>query len=114
MRVLVTRPLDDARATEARLKSRGHEAVVVPLLQVKFHDGPEIDLSGVQAILATSANGVRAFAQRSARRDLPVFAVGPQTARSAKLAGFSDVKSADGDAADLAKVVPTWTSAAKR
>lgn len=110
MRVLVTRPLADARETEARLNSLGHEAVVAPLLEVCFHPGPQIDLAGVQAILATSANGVRAIARRTERRDLPLFAVGPETARSATLAGFATVKSADGDATDLAKLVPTWAS----
>lgn len=112
MRVLVTRPLEDARETESRLKSLGYEAVVAPLLEVRFHVGPQLDLTGIQAILATSANGVRAIAARTERRDLPLFAVGPETARSAELAGFVTVKSADGDASDLARAVPTWASAA--
>jgi uroporphyrinogen-III synthase len=111
MRVLVTRPLDDARETEALLKARGHEAVVAPLLTVKFHDGPQIDLAGIQAVLATSANGVRAFSRRTSRRDVPLFAVGPQTASVARDAGFWLVKDADGDAAELARAVSSWASA---
>ena len=111
MRVLVTRPLEDARETEAQLNSRGHEAIVAPLLSVRFHDGPALDLTGVQAILATSANGVRALARRTQRRDLPVFAVGSATALSAKSAGFSDVRSADGDAGALARAVSACASA---
>ncbi len=70
----------------------------LPLLSVRFHDGPPLALDGAQAILATSANGVRALARRSRARDLPVFAVGPQTAEAAREAGFANVKSADGDA----------------
>jgi uroporphyrinogen-III synthase len=111
MRVLVTRPLEEARETEARLAARGHEAIVAPLLQVQFHDGPMLDLTGVQAILTTSANGVRALARRTERRDLALFAVGAQTARTARHAGFSNVKSADGDAAALARAVTFWASA---
>ena len=110
MRVLVTRPLDDAREIRLLLAARGHETVVAPLLRVQFHSGPEIDLTGVQAILATSANGVRAVARRTTRRDLPVFAVGPQTARAAQTVGFGNVRSADGDAVALARAVPSWTS----
>ena len=45
-------------------------------------------LDGVQAILATSANGVRALARRTPRRDLPLFAVGPQTAARGAEAGI--------------------------
>jgi uroporphyrinogen-III synthase len=97
--------------TQILLGARGHEAIVAPLLQVRFHDGSEIDLAGVQAILATSANGVRALARRTARRDLPVFAVGPQTAQVAQVAGFMNSKSADGDADALAKAIPVWASA---
>lgn len=110
MRVLITRPHEDARETEARLKARGHEAIVAPLLEVNFHSGKELDLSGVQAILATSANGVRALSRRTARRNLPLFAVGPQTAQAAQDVGFGDVKSADGDVIALAKAVPGWAS----
>jgi uroporphyrinogen-III synthase len=110
MRVLVTRPPPDALETANMLVARGHQPIVAPLVSVNYHDGPEIDLSGVQAILATSANGVRALSRRLARRDLPVFAVGPKTAHTATDAGFSRVKSAGGDAKLLAKAVANWTS----
>jgi uroporphyrinogen-III synthase len=108
MRVLVTRPQVDALETASALRTRRHEPIVAPLLSVNFHDGPEIDLSDVQAILTTSANGVRALSRRLVRRDLPVFAVGPQTANAASEAGFKQVKSADGDAKALAEAVAGW------
>ena len=108
MRVLVTRPMDDASATGARLRELGHTALIAPLLSVHYHDGPALDLGGVQGVLATSANGVRALARRTPRRDLPVYAVGPQTAAASREAGFTHVESADGDALALAKAVPRW------
>lgn len=111
MRVLVTRPQHDALETAALLKARGHDALIAPLLSVSYRDGPELDLSGVQAILATSANGIRALIRRVGRRDLPVFAVGPQTAHAARESGFHQVKNADGDAKTLAKSVPGWIAA---
>src|SRR5581483_6358573 len=105
MRVLVTRPLDDGRETAALLEARGHTAIVAPLLSVRFHDGPPLDLDSVQALLVTSANGARALARRTARRDLPVFAVGPQTAAEAHACGFAHVHSGAGDASALADAV---------
>lgn len=108
MRVLVTRPRLDALETADLLKARGHEPVVAPLLSLTYRDGPEIDLAGVQAILATSANGVRAATRRLARRDVAVFAVGPQTAHAAREAGFHPVKDADGDARALVDAVRDW------
>jgi uroporphyrinogen-III synthase len=108
MRVLITRPYDDAIQTAEKLEALGHEAVIAPLIEIRFCDGPQIDLEGVQAILATSANGVRAIARRTARRDVALFAVGRQTAGAARHAGFASVQSADGDGAALAKAASRW------
>jgi uroporphyrinogen-III synthase len=77
-------------------------------LEPRFLEGPEPDLDDVQAILATSANGVRALARRTARRDIPVFAVGPQTAEEARQAGFAAVRQSDGDALALADAATGW------
>jgi len=108
MRVLVTRPIDDAEETAALLRARGHAAIVAPLLSVLYHDGHALHLDGVQAILATSANGVRAFARRTSRRDFPVFAVGSQTAAAARDAGFTEVRDANGTVETLANAVGGW------
>ena len=110
MRVLITRPLKDANATAQVLRARGHDPIVAPLLEIRDREGVDASLNGVQAILATSANGIRALAKISPRRDLRVFAVGTQTAEAARVAGFRDVQSADGDAADLAKAVARWAT----
>ncbi|HEY0266263.1 MAG TPA: uroporphyrinogen-III synthase [Rhizomicrobium sp.] len=113
MRILITRPLEDGREIAARLAEKGHQALLAPLLSPHFHDGPAPAMDDVQALLATSANGVRAFARRSPRRDLSVFAVGPQTAEEALKAGFADVKSADGNAKDLALAASRWAAQGK-
>jgi uroporphyrinogen-III synthase len=110
MRVLITRPREDAERIALKLQSMGHEPLVVPLLETRFRDGDEIALDGVQAVLATSANGVRAFARRSARRDVPLFAVGPQTAQAAHAAGFATVRDAKGDAHALGAAAARWAS----
>jgi uroporphyrinogen-III synthase len=108
MRILVTRPAEDGEETAGLLTARGHQPLVAPLLSTHFWDGPEVSLQGVQAILATSANGVRALARRVTRRDVALFAVGPQTAAQARMMGFESVKSADGDAAALAEATKIW------
>lgn len=110
MRVLLTRPREDSERLAAILRQRGHEVVVSPLMEVRFLDGSALDLAGVQAILATSANGIRALGRRTAVRDLPVFAVGPQTAEEARSLGFASVRDAQGDSLALAKAVAKWAS----
>jgi uroporphyrinogen-III synthase len=105
MRVLVTRPEDDARETAVRLKALGHEPILAPLISIRFIDGPDIDLARVQALIATSSNGVRALARRTSRRDIALFAVGRRTAETARKERFGAVESADADAVALADLV---------
>jgi uroporphyrinogen-III synthase len=104
MRLLVTRPIDDSEKLAVKLRALGHDPVIAPVMTVRYRDAP-LELDGVQAILATSANGIRALARLRPRRDIEVFAVGPQTAETARDAGFATVASADGDAVALAETV---------
>jgi uroporphyrinogen-III synthase len=101
-KIWITRAQPGADATAERVRAMGHEALLAPLLTVKTLDDVEIDLSGVAALAFTSANGVRAFADRSGDRTLKVFAVGAATAAAARAAGFRSVLSADGDVEALA------------
>lgn len=102
MQVLLTRPLDESRALAERLEVEGLEPLIWPLtrivpttatLKVPFQTG---------GLLFTSANGVRAFAALSPRRDLPALCVGEATAAVARKVGFLNCFSADGDARELA------------
>ncbi|MDH3232076.1 MAG: uroporphyrinogen-III synthase [Alphaproteobacteria bacterium] len=102
MRLLVTRPREDADALAEALRQIGAAAVLAPVMTIEPEAGVNVDLAGVQALLFTSANGVRAFASQSPIRDLPVLAVGDATARAAAQAGFADIESAGGDTDDLA------------
>lgn len=108
MRLLITRPLPEARRTAALLHARGHDALIAPLLSIEAI--PDIDLGSGPwaAILLTSGNAVPAIAgysQFDRLKALPVFTVGKRTAQAASQAGFRDVTSSDGDGADLARLV---------
>lgn len=105
MHILVTRPAEDADGFAAALAARGHRASIDPMLVVHRLEGPALDLTGAQALVMTSANGIRAFAARDANRTLPVYAVGDATARAARDAGFRSVTSATGDVGALAALV---------
>src|SRR5882724_6752731 len=89
LRALVTRPEEDAAPLAAALAERGIDVTLEPLLAIRPLPEAPIDLAGVQALLFTSANGVRSFAELAGGRDLagwrelPVFAVGNATAAAA-------------------------------
>src|SRR5271168_4426882 len=105
---LVTRPEEDARPLAEALRTRGVAVVIEPLLAIRplpeAAEGLTQDLAGVQALLFTSANGARAFAALSPRRDIGVLAVGDATATAARGLGFAAVESASGDVQDLARL----------
>ena len=104
MRIWITRAEPGASRTAEKLRALGHEPVVAPLLEV--HALPAaIDLDGVAALAFTSANGVRAFAERCPERALPVFTVGDATAGAARKAGFAEVASAAADLDALADLI---------
>ncbi|GAB2179740.1 uroporphyrinogen-III synthase [Dongia sp. agr-C8] len=105
MHALITRPLEDAKPLAELLAGRGVECTVEPLLEIAPLAEAVIDLDGVQALLFTSANGVRAFAAKSSRRDLKVLTVGDGSATTAREMGFSDVTAAGGDVEALAALV---------
>ena len=102
MRLLITRPEADARAFADKLAERDVECVIAPVMTVVFDENLAIGLDGVQAVLLTSANGARALARSTERRDLSVLAVGPATAAEARELGFASVATAGGDVDKLA------------
>jgi len=104
MRLLVTRPEPDALRLRAALEERGHEATVEPLLAVSYAGADPIELEGVQALIATSRNALRALKSHPLRgeaRRLPLFAVGRATAAEARTLGFGVVVTGAGTAEEL-------------
>lgn len=99
----MTRPQDDAKDMAAELAARGHTCVVAPMIEIAHTPAP-VDLEGVQAILVTSRNGIRALSEATDQRDVPVYAVGDATAAEAQAMGFT-AESAEGDVAALNALV---------
>jgi len=101
MRALVTRPREDSESLARALAARCVDAVIEPLMQIHYRAAGALDLAAAQAILCTSANGVRALARVTGERGLPLLAVGDATAARARAEGFTAVASAGGAVADL-------------
>ncbi len=104
MRVAITRAEPEASRTAARVEARGAEAIIAPLLTI-VACGYDTSTEGAQAIIFTSTNGVHAFPDTIGARDQTILTVGDATAEAAREAGFTDVRSADGDVVALAALV---------
>jgi uroporphyrinogen-III synthase len=105
MRLLVTRPEPDAGREAEALAARGHEAVLAPLLKIEFARDVPLDFAGVQALIVTSRNALRARRELPDARKLPLFAVGEATARAARDIGFANVTTGPGTAEELAELI---------
>lgn len=96
MRLIVTRPASDGQRTAQALAARGHVAILAPVLEIHLRQGAALDLDEATALVATSANAVRALARRTHRRDLPLFVVGPHSEAVAHSKGFTTIHSGRG------------------
>jgi uroporphyrinogen-III synthase len=79
VKVIVTRPRDQAGPLVARLEALGHEVVECPLIEIERTSDEPIDADGYDWVVVTSPNGADELARRG--RNLPkLAAVGPGTA----------------------------------
>jgi uroporphyrinogen-III synthase len=106
MRIVLTRPKEDSERTAAALRTRGHEVLIAPLLQV---EPVKTDLTtNWGAVIITSANAAGALAthpERDRLIKLPLYAVGKRSADAARQVGFDDIITAGGDLRDLLRIV---------
>ncbi len=102
MRLISTRPVEDAGPLKAKLESLGHSVTVLPLLKIVPRTGVSMPKIPYQAVCATSANGLRCIGDASTINHLPVYTVGAQSLAAAKQAGFSAASAHGGDVAGLA------------
>jgi uroporphyrinogen-III synthase len=96
LRVLLTRPAFDAARTAEKLAALGCRTIIDSVIEIEMTDTAIPDLN-FDAVVFTSANGVRAAAGFARLRKMPVFAVGTRTAEVARECGFGNVGIAAGD-----------------
>jgi uroporphyrinogen-III synthase len=82
VRIVVTRPREQAAALVERLRELGHDVDVCPLIEVEPIGPEEVDVSGYDWVILTSANAARELARRA--RGIPghVAAIGGATAEA--------------------------------
>lgn len=108
MRLLLTRPRPEAERTATALRVMGHDPVFAPVLEIENIPDATIGRGPFAAVLLTSGNAARAIVDHPNRDRLTAydcFAVGPQTAAAARLAGFANVHAGSGDGGDVARLI---------
>ena len=88
LRVVVTRPAEQAGELARRIEALGHVAVLCPLIEIE-PVGPEaVDTSGYDWVVVTSPRGARELAGRRRGELPPVAAIGPGTAAALREHGI--------------------------
>ncbi len=98
--MLITRPEPGAAETASRVATLGLRPVVAPLLEVCVLPATLPAADRLQAVLIASGNALACLP--TGYRTLPLLAVGDASAARARAAGFSEARSANGDADALA------------
>jgi uroporphyrinogen-III synthase len=88
LRVLVTRPREQARPLVDALVERGFDVLVRPLIRVEPLSDDPIDTNPYDWVIVTSPNGAREFARRRVGVLSQVAAIGPGTAAALEEAGI--------------------------
>jgi uroporphyrinogen-III synthase len=88
LRVIVTRPREQAGPLAERLEALGLEVVLCPLIELEPVGPAQVDVTGYDWVVVTSPRGARELAQRR-RGTLPrVAAIGPGTAAALREHGI--------------------------
>jgi uroporphyrinogen-III synthase len=108
VRILVTRPELDAERTAQKLRARGCDVLLGPVLRIRHLEEADFGAGPWDAVAMTSANAAHAL-ERHARRmqitRLPVLTVGRRTAEAARAVGFTDTATANGNEQALAHLI---------
>jgi uroporphyrinogen-III synthase len=87
VRVLVTQAREGAARLASRLRERGLDPVLCPLVRIEPIPGDPLDLSRYDWVLVTSARGAKLLLDRAATPPPKVAAVGPGTAEALRRLG---------------------------
>jgi len=82
MRIVVTRPEGQERDLVDRLEALGHDVDHCPLIAIEPLGEGQIDVSGYDWIVVTSANGARELLRRASGELPRLAAIGPATAEA--------------------------------
>jgi uroporphyrinogen-III synthase len=105
MHILLTRPLEDSVEMISKFNSLGHQVSHLPLLRVDKVDYKQINFSDFKGIIFTSANAVKFLDLKKIDKKILCFCVGNATEQKARIAGFQNVITAEGNVENLKELI---------
>ena len=105
MHILLTRPFEDSKELIIKFQSLGHKVSHLPLIKIESKKYKELNFSEFSGIIFTSSNAVKYLNLKNINKNIYCFCVGSATERTARLSGFQNVYTADGNVNNLKEII---------
>ncbi len=105
MHILLTRPLEDSKELILRFSSLGHKVSHLPVIKIEPIEYDEPDYSQFKGVIFTSSNAIKNLDLTRVDKKIECYCVGSATEKVAKLKGFQNIISAEGDVNNLKELI---------
>ena len=105
MHILLTRPLEDSKELILRFSSLGHKVSHLPVIKVEPLKYDEPDYVQFKGVIFTSSNAIKNLDSNKIDKNIECYCVGFATEKAAKLKGFQNIISAEGNVNNLKELV---------
>ncbi len=105
MHILLTRPLEDSKELILRFSSLGHNVSHLPVIKIEPIKYDEPDYSQFKGIIFTSSNAIKNLDLTRVDKKIECYCVGSATEKVAKLKGFQNIISAEGNVNNLKELI---------
>ena len=105
MHILLTRPLEDSKELIFKFSSLGHKVSHLPVIKVEPLKYDQPDYSQFKGIIFTSSNAIKNLDLNKIDKKIECYCVGSATEKVAKLNGFQNIISAEGNVNNLKELI---------
>ena len=105
MHILLTRPIEDCKELIIRFKSLGHKISHLPVIKIENIKYDEKNLNEYKGIIFTSSNAIKNFDTKEIDKKIYCYCVGLATEVTAKLNGFQNIYTAEGNVVNLKEII---------
>lgn len=104
MRVVITRAENEAAGMAEKVTALGCTPLIASMMEIEIKPN-EFDPSRFQALVVTSANGIRSIAESVPERDMRIFCIGIPSRKAAEGLGFTNLESSIGNSKNLVNFI---------
>ncbi len=105
MHILLTRPLEDSKELILRFSSLGHNVSHLPVIKIEPIKYDEPEYSQFKGVIFTSSNAIKNLDLTKVDKKIECYCVGSVTEKVAKLNGFQNIFSAEGNVNNLKELI---------